>query len=227
MIKAMVCDLDDTLFPEHEFVFSGFEAVDDWLVLNKGLEGFAMLAKRLFAEGCRGNVFDQVLELVGEPKERSLIEKMLDVYRNHQPKLRLHPDAQRLIDRYRNEMNMAIITDGYLQTQRNKVAALGINEYFSPIIYSDAYGRENWKPSEVPYHNVMAETGFAGYEHVYIGDNPLKDFIAPKKLGWLTIRVIRADGQYAQQQVTTDREAVVLINSLDQITDAILHNGIN
>jgi len=34
---ALVFDLDDTLFPERDFVLSGFQAVGDWLETNLSL----------------------------------------------------------------------------------------------------------------------------------------------------------------------------------------------
>ena len=41
MIRTVVFDLDDTLFPEREFVLSGFAAVDAWLRNNRAITGFA------------------------------------------------------------------------------------------------------------------------------------------------------------------------------------------
>ena len=36
--------------------------------------------------------------------------------------------------------------------------------------------------------------------HVYVADDPLKDFAAPRQLGWLTIRVRRPGGlHYAEE----------------------------
>lgn len=34
MSKAIIFDLDDTLFPEYEFALSGFQVVSDWVKQN-------------------------------------------------------------------------------------------------------------------------------------------------------------------------------------------------
>ena len=41
----------------------------------------------------------------------------------------------------------------------------------------------------------MAGTG--GAHCAYLGDNPRKDFTAPRRLGWRTARVRRAEGEHA------------------------------
>lgn len=40
MIKVVVFDLDDTLFPEHEFVLSGFRVVSNWVTTQYSITGF-------------------------------------------------------------------------------------------------------------------------------------------------------------------------------------------
>jgi putative hydrolase of the HAD superfamily len=45
---ALIFDLDDTLFPERDFVFSGFQAVGDWLETNLSLSGFAEVARAIY-----------------------------------------------------------------------------------------------------------------------------------------------------------------------------------
>ena len=92
---------------------------------------------------------------------------------------------------------------------------------FEAIVYSDEYGRENWKPSPLPYLKVMELTGFQGYECVYVGDNPHKDFITAKKLSWLTVQIDRQDGEYSKNRPTPGYEADRTILSLTEL-EAIL-----
>ena len=51
MRRVVVFDLDDTLFPERQYVLSGFRAVDMWLKEAHGLIGFYDHANALFNEG--------------------------------------------------------------------------------------------------------------------------------------------------------------------------------
>src|SRR5262245_30522232 len=90
--RTIIFDLDDTLYREHEFVFSGFRAVDLHLE-SRGVKGFGELAISLFVDGQRGNVFDSALTRLSIEPERSFVSSLVEVYRSHLPTLTLLPDA--------------------------------------------------------------------------------------------------------------------------------------
>jgi putative hydrolase of the HAD superfamily len=196
--EALVFDLDDTLYAERDFVLSGFAAVDGWLQQRRGVTGFAAEAQRVFATGVRGRIFDDVLDHLGVTHGADLIPEMVAVYREHRPALTLFPEALPVINGFRGRLRLGLLTDGYRQTQRNKVAALGIAGLFDLLIYTDDLGRENWKPSPVPFERMMAGLGCAGERCVYVGDNPTKDFLAPNRLDWLTVQILRESGEYGR-----------------------------
>lgn len=221
MIKIIVFDLDDTLFPEREFVRSGFQAVGEWILNKYGVPGFFEVAWKFFAQGNRGKIFNLVLAEIGIEDNPQIIQELLQIYREHKPQISLFSDARWAIDYFKGHKKLAAITDGYLITQRNKVAALEIASSFEAIVYSDEYGRENWKPSPVPYLKVMELTGFQGSECVYVGDNPHKDFVTAKKLSWLTVQIDRQDGEYSKNRPTPGYEADRTILSLTEL-EAIL-----
>src|SRR5689334_11476625 len=100
VIKALVFDLDDTLFPEHEFVRSGFEAVAEWLEQRKSIAGFLEAAMAEFNAGTRGTIFNAVLKSIGASGKEELIPKMVEVYRNHAPKIRLFGDVVPMLDHF-------------------------------------------------------------------------------------------------------------------------------
>ena len=52
-----VFDLDDTLYPERDFVRSGFLAVDEQVRARLGREGFLKTARARFERGERGKIF--------------------------------------------------------------------------------------------------------------------------------------------------------------------------
>ncbi|MEG4804221.1 HAD family hydrolase [Microcoleus sp. ARI1-B5] len=228
MIKIIVFDVDDTLFPEREFVQSGFQAVGEWMLNKYAISGFFEIAWKFFAEGKRGQIFNWALAAIGVEDEPEIIQEMLQIYRNHEPQISLHEDARWAIAYFRGHKKLGAITDGYLKTQRNKVEALAIADSFDTIVYSDLYGRENWKPSPVPYLKVMELTGCSGSECVYIGDNPHKDFVTAKKLNWMTVQICRPDGEYshitpalgyaADRKIfsLTDLESILPLNSIER-----------
>ena len=81
-LKAIIFDLDDTLYSERDFVLSGFQAVANWASGNLGIsqeEGYATLFN-LYIEGVRNNTFDRWLTIhkIDRPE---LVPILLDVYR--------------------------------------------------------------------------------------------------------------------------------------------------
>ncbi|GAB6155704.1 HAD-IA family hydrolase [Desulfosporosinus burensis] len=221
-IEAIVFDLDDTIYPEEQFVFSGFNSVDTWLKAEFEIFGFQEHAKQIYGLGIRGNIFDQALVNLGVKCDPELIRSMVQVYREHSPYISAYEDAIWALDHFQGRYKMGLITDGYLMVQRNKVKALDIKDYFDTIVFTDVYGRENWKPSLLPYSIAKQELGCAHHDIVYVGDNPSKDFIGAKKLGWLTVQVSRTEGQYCNVQVPEENySADFCIESLTDLIDVL------
>jgi len=217
MIKAIIFDLDDTLFPEREYVLSGFQAVDDSISANCSVPGFFEKAVIFFNEGKRGNIFNLVLDDLGISYDETFISKMINIYREHKPRISLYDDAAWAMSYFRGKKQLGIITDGYLVAQKSKIDALQISFSLDAIIYSDEFGRNNWKPSLTPYLKMMEALGRKGEECVYIADNPIKDFIAAKNLEWQTIQIYRELGEYPHHAHDKEYEAGIKISSLFEL----------
>jgi putative hydrolase of the HAD superfamily len=218
---VLVFDLDDTLYPECDYVRSGFAAVDQWLRKERRADGFEKAACDQFDAGRRGTIFNVALEAIGVDPEPGLISTLVSVYREHQPRLALHPDAAWALEYYRASVTMGILTDGYLVTQRSKVASLSLENKVDAIIYSDAYGREHWKPSTIPFCKMVDTLGCEHTRCVYVADNPEKDFVAPRMLGWRTIQIMRANGEYCHREVPESYRAETTISSLHELREIL------
>lgn len=216
MIKAVIFDMDDTLYPEHEYVISGFKAVDTFL-MGKKIRGFYSLATNFFKNGNRGRIFNEVLDTLNISYEEQDITELINIYRNHFPEINLFEDARRLIEDLSSEYPLGLITDGYVNAQRNKVKALKIQENFKKIVLTDELGRAHWKPSSLPYEIIKDYFNVNHSELVYIGDNINKDFVTANKLGWTTIQVIRESGEYYNQSLDTTFNAKYQVKSLLEV----------
>ncbi len=217
MIKVLVFDLDDTLFPEHEFVLSGFQIVSNWVATRYSIPGFLEVAWQLFKEGKRNQIFNLTLSKLRVEYEPCIIQELVQIYRQHKPTISLHEDAKWAINHFKQYKQLGLITDGYLLTQQNKVEALKIESSFAAIIYSDLYGRDNWKPSPLSYNKIMQSLRCQGKECVYVGDNPHKDFVTAKSLGWITVQICREGGEYSNVARETSHEADIKISSLTEL----------
>jgi putative hydrolase of the HAD superfamily len=213
----IVFDMDDTLYLERDFVLSGYRAVDDWVAAELRVHGFFASAWRLFEGGQRERVFDDALAGLGVAAEPRLIGELVAVYRNHWPMIRLAPDAARALERHAMRDRLALLTDGYLVTQERKIEALGLRSCCDPVIATDQWGRDYWKPHPRGFMAVQSRFDGEPADFVYIGDNPSKDFLTPKALGWTTIRIRRAGGLHAGQVAPPDHDADLTITTLDEL----------
>lgn len=220
---GIVFDLDDTLYLERDYAYSGFSAVADWLERTYGIGGFAEQARAAFSQGERKRVFDAALAALGVDPKPALIAELVQTYRSHQPDICLAEDAQRFLARWPGDHPLALLTDGFHQSQRNKVAALGLDGVrFSPIVYTDAWGSTYWKPHRRGFEFIASELGLPPAALVYVADNPAKDFIAPRALGWRTVRIARPAGVHRHETAAQEGDPAAVIETLDDLEAALL-----
>ncbi len=219
-IEAVVFDLDDTLYPEIEFVRSGFRAVAASFENEMGpaADGYARLSDA-FERGDRRRVFDTVLRERTGAADNSLEQRMVAAYRSHQPSIALHADAQRLLSRLTGRYRLGLISDGFAETQRNKIASLGIAGMLDTILLTDEFGREFWKPHPRAFQELAGRWRLANESLLYIADNPAKDFVAPRALKWTSVRIRRADGLYRDNVQPAGGDPDAVIDSLDELFD--------
>ncbi len=220
MIRAVIFDLDDTLYDEMQFVKGGFKAVSSCISKNNSNQNtvYRMLLDVLEKHG-RGHTFDIALKKLGLYSKK-LIPKLVEVYRIHQPNLSPYPDVRTVLSALRKQgYKLGLITDGNVEVQRNKVEALKVKDFFDCIIFSDEYGIEKQKPNPFSYQKAMEELKASARETIYVGDNPYKDFVNAKKLKIQTVRVLR--GQYKNLVVAKTHKADYHINSLGEVLSII------
>ena len=176
---VIVFDLDDTLYNEVDFLKSAYFEISYHLDPTRA----TLLYMHLFTlYGKQKNVFEY---LVG--KYPISLEGLLEMYRNHVPKIAVFEGVKEIITRIKSlGGELAIITDGRSITQRNKIEQLGLSKYFKCIIISEEI--ESEKPNILNYQKVM--DFFKSNSYTYIADNLNKDFISPNKLGWNSIALI-------------------------------------
>jgi putative hydrolase of the HAD superfamily len=211
---VVVFDLDDTLYEELTYVKSGFRTVASFLEGKWNIPAkvsYDLMLQELKENG-RGNIFNVVLEKNGILNNTN-IGKALSVYRTHQPNIVLPQISIDCLNGF-NDYSKYILTDGNKVVQHNKVKALEVNPYVKKVFITHRYGVHNAKPSPYCFLKIAALEGRKPNEIVYIGDNPRKDFVGIKKLGFRTVRILQGD--YKIIKVTPEFDADQTINSLGQ-----------
>ena len=222
-LQAIVFDLDDTLYSEQDYVMSGFRTVAEWAAVNLGIaqyEGFTTLSN-LYHQGVRNNTFNQWLA-IHQIENPVVVPKLLDVYRSHAPTISPFDESIDLLKTLTKSYKIGLVSDGYLQVQQLKWAALGLDYFFDAVVFSDSLGRANWKPSTAPFKLVLEQLNVAPEFSVYIGDNPRKDFFGARQLGMSTIWIKRSDSEYGHlQPQSSDYHPDLTINSLSEVLGLI------
>lgn len=226
-IKALIFDLDDTLYQEIQFIYSGFSEVAQHLSKKYSLS-YNFVYNELvndFKKGIRKKNFNVLLKKIDKNDDE--LPNLIDTYRYHIPKIFLCEDAQVVLKILQNRYKLGLITDGYICSQENKIDALGIRSFFNYIIINNIEKGID-KLSENPFKVLINLLEVPPDTVIFIGDNPQKDFFVPQKLGLLTIRIRRPGGIYAN--IPTNDSVNIEISSLIElpnILDRIEKNGEN
>ncbi len=228
-VRLVAFDLDDTLYPEREFVLSGFRCASDHLVARGILERpiFDDL-EAAFEAGVCGNTFNHVLEAAGVQPTDELIAELVEVYRTHRtaggaarPDIAPYPDVEPTLARLAAEgVVRGVITDGPLACQRLKVEALGLEPLLEAVVLTDAWGREFWKPHPRAFREMAERLGVEPAACVYVADNPAKDFQGPAEAGWrASIRIRRPDGLHRDEPIRRCDPVAATIDTLDDLPE--------
>ena len=217
--RAIVFDLDDTLYPERAFAFSGYEAVAREFADRLGAPTGALVSRmrELFDTPDRGRVFDVVVTEASAADVEGLVPAMIETFRTHSPIISLHSDADAALTRLGRHCRLGLISDGPLQMQNNKIDALDLRPRFNEIILTDEWGREYWKPHPRAFEEMSRRLGVPPAACTYVADNPAKDFLAPNALGWQTVFVRRLDGIYANLPAPERGQAGSVVATLDAL----------
>lgn len=184
--KVVIFDLDDTLYKEIDFLKSGYRKVAELVAKQYGVDARVIYEqlRKWYYNG--DNAFACMNEEYGFGNP---INEYLDIYRYHHPTLTLSAETEDTLSKLKEEgVVLGIITDGREITQKQKVEALGLEEWIPMEMIIINEDKKYFKPNHCSYDKMILKC----YEKYpdneftfcYIGDNTEKDFIAPNELGW-------------------------------------------
>jgi putative hydrolase of the HAD superfamily len=196
-IRGLVFDLDDTLYLEREYVRSGYQSIAGMLAGCGGCAGETIFTYLwdLFERRIQGDTFDRLLAAFPSLAPHVQVADLVTAYRSHCPSIQTSPGVTEFLQDWRvRGYRMGLLSDGPLICQREKVMALGLDALMAPLVLTDGWGRDFWKPHPRGYSRFELEWGLKPEQLVYVGDNPEKDFVTPRQRGWHTVR-LRVPGQ--------------------------------
>ena len=188
----IVFDLDDTLFPEADFVIAALSELE---------RNFNIPPGTLTSTGDFPAAFDLAAKLTGRT-----VGEMIDFYRNCRPEIELpESTAQTLAELRDMGCGIGLLTEGRQTTQGNKIDVLGLRRYLTrePLIASPRSAGGSGKQFAVYTEGIDADL------FVSVGDNPAKDFAEPRALGWLTVMLRDKGRNIHPQPASTDVDIVI------------------
>lgn len=194
-IRAVVFDLDDTLYLERDYVRSGYRAIAEHLraELNRS-EPFEIFQKWLWQRFLAGNysgAFDALNDEFQLGLSTDDVSQLVTVYREHFPSITPLPHVGAMLSVFHQQFQLGLLSDGFMPGQRLKLESLKLGRFFDAVVFTDELGgRETWKPSQAGFEKVRELLNVPHEQCAYVGDNSSKDFVSPNKLGWLTVKYI-------------------------------------
>jgi putative hydrolase of the HAD superfamily len=203
-MKAILFDLDDTLFSTTEFAKKArANAIDAMIEVginatHQEIHDELMEVIREFGSNYAEH-FNKLLQRL-PPHQRKDVNPAVVVAAGvcayHDTKfehLKAFPDVKPFLKALtKARMRTAVVTHGWTTKQAEKLVRLGLVPLFGPrdVYISDQVGIA--KPNPKLYQLVLRELGLLPSETMYVGDNLAHDIAPPRSIGMHTAWINRA-----------------------------------
>ena len=227
-LEAVLFDLDDTLYPERQYVDGGFRAVAAFLGPRFGRAEPELVARlwELHRRDGRGRLFDTLVGELGAGGDADLVLACLLVYRTWPARLEPFPGAVTVIGGLRaSGIRTGLVSDGHAAVQRRKLAGLaGLADLLDVVVMTDELGREHAKPSPVPFRVACRILDVQPGRTAYVANDPRKDFRGAREAGLLTIRLggLPDEGGSVDITWTPDDDSDLTVDGFSALPDVLL-----
>ena len=188
--RALLLDLDDTLYPQRRFLMSGFAAVARHVADTFGADAtraFGVLMAS-YRGADRRHELDRLVQELGLPVS---VEALVDVVRSHTPSLTLRPSIRRTLLLLRESWRLGIVTNGLPSIQAAKVAALGVDRLVDTVVYAAEHGSGTGKPERDPFLEALRRLETSAADAIFVGDDGHADILGATACGIQTIQTFQ------------------------------------
>lgn len=185
-LRAVLFDLDDTLYPLAQFRRSGFRAVASHVDDAWGLAAAEALDVLEHAsQATPGRELQALAAHGGRPDD--VVPELLEAIRRHVPDLHLPELSRFVLRRMRTSWRIALVTNGQPAVQARKVRALGLEPMVDAVIYAAEHGSGLGKPEPAPFLAACRALAVPPTVAVFVGDDAVRDIDGAHAAGLRTI----------------------------------------
>lgn len=216
MIKAIIFDLDNTLYDQKLYNFGAFKDVSAYISKKYGMNKkiiYNSLVNAWKKNPSAPDLFNKVLPKIGINEFD--VKTLVKIFHLHKPRIKPYANTKSVLLKLKKNYKLGLLTDGRPATQKKKIFALNIEKFFDEIVFTSARSRIYAKPNMMSYKLIIKKLKLSPNEIVYVADNPYVDFIPAKKLGIKTIRILK--GVFKEVKVKKEFDADYKIKKLDEI----------
>lgn len=218
--RAVVFDLDDTLYPYRHYRASGFAAIALHLEQTRGFDARITLAGLLRSARtpARGREIQACIAEHALPE--TCLDELLTVFREHRPTLTLPASSAVALGRLRAaEWNIGVLTNGSPAIQRRKVDALRIGAWVDQVVFATEHGTGAGKPDPEPFNVVAKRLDVRRERIVFVGNDESCDIAGARGAGMQAVLCTTWTGRTGP---TIARHVVHSLTDVPAVADALL-----
>lgn len=185
--RALLLDLDDTLYPLMRYRLSGFAAVARHLARSHGVD--EAQAFRLLSASTQGPQRGREFNVLIDRFRLDVpVASLVSIMRGHDPVLRLPRGTEATLHLLRASWSVAVVTNGIPAIQKAKVAGLGLEALVDTVVYANEYGSGEGKPEREPFLEALRRVEVPPERAVAVGDDEFADVFGAARCGLHTVQ---------------------------------------
>lgn len=223
-IKALIFDLDDTLWPVAPLIRAAEVSLQDWIAFtlpsvatNYSIEDLRLRRQALIATdirfsydlwALRHTLLRQVFVEHGADPE--LADEAMQVFAQARNRVNFYPDVIPALDSMRGKYILGSISNGFAD-----IRAIGLDQHFSVSLAAHTFGCA--KPDPRIFLAMLAELNLPPAQVMYIGDDLRLDVGGAQQVGMRTAWVNRQALSHENLEYQPD----VIVKNLDELLSTL------
>jgi len=195
-MKAVLFDLDNTLYDAQQYFLGAFNDISKYISAKHSLhqqEVYKTLVG-LWREktSMYPYLFNDLLTFLHLSQDS--LKSIIKIFNDYSGVIEPYPDVIPTLRALQaRNYKLGVVTDGNVERQKRKIELLTLEPFFDAIIYTKEIES---KPSALPFSRALYKLKVKPSAALYVGDNPLLDFKGAKEAGIKTIRILQ--GEFAK-----------------------------